>query len=291
MAIATNTPTRKHFLCVFIADTNIKDDVVDVGNDPDFSKPPTWGICRPDVRRSERIGKGSYVVFVGSYPRLNAEKPYLVKGYMCVEEKISYLDALDRFATLENGNKKNVIVRYREDTSTEHIEWKPKTRWGGDDKASDRYKAITERDDWKLLPPDFITQIKLPSGKTLIQNPSDTHPTYNWKCQRIFGCQIRTLRKCIACNQCLKETEFLKEKGYLVSDKDDWRDVGQGHISWTELVNCAALERLRDRPLMNNANRHDEIELTEEEVSAICQALDEITTPTESIQVRTRKLP
>lgn len=40
-----------NYLCVFTADSNEDLDVIEVGNDPDFSKPmATWGICRPNIR-------------------------------------------------------------------------------------------------------------------------------------------------------------------------------------------------------------------------------------------------
>jgi len=91
-----------NYLCVFRADQEVHDDVVDLGQDPDFRPPvPTWGVCRPPTRRS--VGVGSYIVFLGFYKQ---DQRYLVKGWMRVGEKINYLEALRRF-----GNRPNVIIR------------------------------------------------------------------------------------------------------------------------------------------------------------------------------------
>ena len=55
----------RNYICVFRADPNVDDNVVDLGQDPDFSPPvPTWGICRPQVR-AKWVSVGSYVVFIG----------------------------------------------------------------------------------------------------------------------------------------------------------------------------------------------------------------------------------
>ena len=82
-----------------------------IDNDPHFwSNPPTWGICRPDLR--ERAQPGNYVFFV--LPK-NGRHPQCVFGYLRVEDKISHLDAYRR-SDLENkrmGNKNpngNIIV-------------------------------------------------------------------------------------------------------------------------------------------------------------------------------------
>jgi hypothetical protein len=91
-----------HYLCVFRAAEDITDDVIDLGQDPDFRPPTaTWGICRPNIRRAVR--PGSYVVFLGYFP---ATRQYLMKGWLRVAESISYLHALERFP-----DRPNVIIR------------------------------------------------------------------------------------------------------------------------------------------------------------------------------------
>ncbi len=79
----------RNYLCVFRADPSIVDDVVDLGFDPDFRPPvATWGICRPPTRQHVKVD--SYVIFLGYYPN---DRRYLVKGWLRVGKKISYLDA------------------------------------------------------------------------------------------------------------------------------------------------------------------------------------------------------
>jgi hypothetical protein len=91
-----------NYLCVFRADQEVYDDVVDYGLDPDFRPPiQTCGIYRPPTRQS--VVPGSYVVFHGYYTK---DRRHLVKGWMRVGEKISYLKALEHF-----GDRPNVIVR------------------------------------------------------------------------------------------------------------------------------------------------------------------------------------
>ena len=91
-----------NYVCVFYADPAVQDDVVDLGLDPDFSAPlPTWGICRPNLRRAVR--RGSRLVFLGYYPK---DRSYLLKGWFEVDETIGYEEALERFP-----NRRNVIVR------------------------------------------------------------------------------------------------------------------------------------------------------------------------------------
>lgn len=90
-----------HYVCVFHAAETVIDDVRDLGDDPDFRAPATWGICRPNTRRAVQVG--SHVFFVGF---MRSSSRYLVKGWLRVGEKIGYLEALNRF-----GDRLNVIVR------------------------------------------------------------------------------------------------------------------------------------------------------------------------------------
>ena len=64
-----------------------------IDNDPHFSiKPPTWGICRTDYRRTINIG--DYVFFV--LP-IHSELPQMIFAYLKVAEKISHYKAYNRF--------------------------------------------------------------------------------------------------------------------------------------------------------------------------------------------------
>jgi hypothetical protein len=83
-------------------------------NDPHFwESPPTWGICRPDIR--EKSKPGEYVFFV--LPR-RAELPQMIYGYMKIAEIITHAEAYHRpeLNLKRMGNKNpngNVIVDER----------------------------------------------------------------------------------------------------------------------------------------------------------------------------------
>lgn len=83
-------------------------------NDPHFWKPPpTWGICRPDIR--ENLGVGDYIFFVS--PK-KSELPQMIYGYMQIKEKISHATAYYRpeLASKRMGDKNpngNIIVDSR----------------------------------------------------------------------------------------------------------------------------------------------------------------------------------
>ena len=60
-----------------------------VDNDPHFwSSPPTWGICRPDLRK--KTARGQTIFFVLSK---HAQHPQMIFGYMRIEEVVSHLVA------------------------------------------------------------------------------------------------------------------------------------------------------------------------------------------------------
>lgn len=82
-----------------------------IDNDPHFwSAPPTWGICRNDLRR--RADVGDYIFFV--LPKA-AKHPQCIFGYLKVQEKITHATAFARnnLKAKRMGNKipnGNIIV-------------------------------------------------------------------------------------------------------------------------------------------------------------------------------------
>ena len=61
-------------------------------NDPHFwTQPPTWGICRTDLRRC--VDSDDYVFFV--LPKAS-ELPQMVYGYLRVRERITHVEAYRR---------------------------------------------------------------------------------------------------------------------------------------------------------------------------------------------------
>lgn len=60
-----------------------------VDNDPHFwTNPPTWGICRNDIRR--RVKEGSYIFFV--LP-MKAKHPQMIFGYLNICKILTHQDA------------------------------------------------------------------------------------------------------------------------------------------------------------------------------------------------------
>ena len=82
-----------------------------VDNDPHFwTAPPTWGICRNDLRAGADIG--DFVFFV--LPR-RGRHPQMIFGHLKIAEKISHVDAFRRadLRSKRMGNKTpngNIIV-------------------------------------------------------------------------------------------------------------------------------------------------------------------------------------
>ena len=82
-----------------------------VDNDPHFwTSPPTWGICRNDLRAGADIG--DFIFFV--LPR-RGKHPQMIFGFLKVAEKISHTEAFPRPALRSKrmGNKMpngNIIV-------------------------------------------------------------------------------------------------------------------------------------------------------------------------------------
>lgn len=82
-----------------------------VDNDPHFwTSPPTWGICRNDLRAGADVG--DFVFFV--LPR-RGRHPQMIFGFLKVVEKISHIEAFPRpdLRSKRMGNKTpngNIIV-------------------------------------------------------------------------------------------------------------------------------------------------------------------------------------
>lgn len=82
-----------------------------IDNDPHFwSSPPTWGICRNDLRAGASIG--DFVFFV--LPR-HGRHPQMIFAYLKIAEKITHVEAFGRPTLLSKrmGNKVpngNIIV-------------------------------------------------------------------------------------------------------------------------------------------------------------------------------------
>jgi hypothetical protein len=140
-----------------------------IDNDPHFwSDPPTWGICRNDLRRKTTIG--NYVFFV--LPK-TGKHPQMIFGYMKVEDKISHFDAYHRPQLLSKrmGNKNpngNIIVDARgqynrfDAGAHKHIFDKIKKEYVIGKKETSKFLTAKEI---KLLSPNFLGKLSQITGK------------------------------------------------------------------------------------------------------------------------------
>jgi hypothetical protein len=82
-----------------------------IDNDPHFwTTPPTWGICRNDLRRKAEPGDVVFYVLPA-----NAKHPQCIFGYITIKEIVSHLEAWHRqeLRSKRMGNKNpngNIIV-------------------------------------------------------------------------------------------------------------------------------------------------------------------------------------
>lgn len=227
----------KNYALVYHAD-EANSDLSDFGNDPDFNNPPTWGICRPNVRNQKQVGDGSYLFFIARIGNKSSRKYYL-KGYFQVKEKIDVVEALRRF-----GDRRNVIL-CKEKRMNRNIRWRNK-RWL--DASKDIYGAEV---------PPFLNKIQV-DCEDFYQNPNDDHEIDNWKCRRIFNCNMQSFKKCLKENGCLKEG--LKNnliRNYVVGRKSNWADWSKHKVEWKTIAELFGL----NKNLMK-ANKHPEIPLS-----------------------------
>jgi hypothetical protein len=227
---------------------------VDLGFDPDFRPPvATWGICRPPTRQHVKVD--SYVIFLGYYPN---DRRYLVKGWLRVGKKISYLDALEHFP-----DRPNVIIRDSAATGDQAPTIRGWKRGDLQEKAKRDYGTIA---------PDFLTQIRL-GTRTFVQLPGDPHEIDNWKCQRMFRCQKTQLARCIDACRCMREEDFPALRGYIVAAPGEWRDVGPLRRDWHMMVPNGLRARLDVDRLRTPYGQHNARSLHLAEVEAIIEAL------------------
>jgi hypothetical protein len=134
-----------------------------VDNDPNFwTSPPTWGICRNDLRAGAEVG--DYVFFVLPIRRRH---PQMIFAYLKIAEKITHLEAFPR-ADLRRkrmGNKMpngNIIVdehgRYNrfDGGAHKHMFDRVKRHYViGDETASKMLSA----DEIRRLAPGFLKKL------------------------------------------------------------------------------------------------------------------------------------
>lgn len=239
----------KNFALVYLVDEDPSGELMDIGNDPCFNCPPTWGICRPDIRNERELGIGSRLVFIARVYEKNLRKYYL-KGYFRIKEKINIIQAFNTYKS-----RQNVIISVNKKEIN--------TKWD-----NDQWKSIFENSNLPGIP-KFLRELNW-NNETYFQKASDNHGIDNWKCRRIFNCNILTFKKCIDLQECIKESKNIQlKKNYLVGDAEDFKDWNKKRIEWKEI---APLIRKSDE--LMKFNRHPEIELTDSEVNTIIEYMD-----------------
>jgi hypothetical protein len=113
-------------------------------NDPHFwSSPPTWGICRPDLRK--KAAPGHTIFFVLSK---YAQHPQMIFGYMRIRKIVTHAAAYRRLAQKRMGPRMpngNIIVnaagRYNEwdGGSHKHNFWKIRDYYAIGEPAASRF--------------------------------------------------------------------------------------------------------------------------------------------------------
>jgi len=201
----------KSFLIVFHGQI-VNDKIVDIGDDPCFDSPPSWGICRPPTRRSVKVG--DTLIFIAK-----VGNDYFLKGWFRVGSKLDYPFALRQFPS-----RQNVIISTK--LSTHPIKW--------------RYKHLQKSyyNTHGQTTPNFLIQLYSASG-TFYHNQTDDHETDNWKCRRVFHCTSKQFEKCITANSCLKNSALLtadEYKNYVVADTNHWADLDSLRITFDEIA-------------------------------------------------------
>jgi hypothetical protein len=219
-----------------------RDDLRDVGDDPCFDlSPPSWGICRPNIRCQLNVGQS--VLFI-AFRR--DQQRYFTHGLFHVAELIGYTEAASRFPGREN-------LLLQQTTPSADAEWLGKP-W--------RHRALQVNP-----PPDFLTCAIDSKGKRWYHADSDPHEIDNWKCRRIYRCVKATLERCLRKGACGKEQRLgeLQYRTYIVGDPAS-SFVVRKETPYEVLAQACGLD-----PQLRKGNKHPEIRLTVAKVESVVQ--------------------
>ena len=229
---------HRTYLIVFLGETR-GDKIYDKGgDDPCFSHPPTWGICRPNVRNWLKVG--DILFFLAKI-----ESYYILKGWFEVGEKIDYLEALNRYP-----ERKNVIISKEKNLRIFF--------WG-----NKMMKKCYQRTHNNKCP-NFLSEL-LTKKDTFYQNQLDTHPIDNWKCKRILNCNDQELAQCVQEDSCKKsEVDGVdinddKYKNYIVANPDRWDGVDYLRITIDDIKEATGFKKALITPCyQHNVQKLDE---------------------------------
>ena len=224
----------KTFLIVFHGQIN-NGKIVDIGDDPCFNSPPSWGICRPGTRRA--VKSGDTLIFIAK-----VDTDYFLKGWFQVASKLDYPSALCQFP-----DRQNVIISTI--PSIRPIQW--------------RYNNLKKKYivTYGRGTPNFLLDLKT-NTETFYQSSTDDHEIDNWKCRRILHCNKNQFENCISNNICLKNGVSLTDnnyKNYIVADTNRWEDLDYLRVTFDEIATATKFKKAIKTPKgQHNVLRFDE---------------------------------
>ncbi len=244
----SQSPLKKNFGLVYAVEKGDPTGTLrDVSDDPSFKRPPTWGICRPDVRNSPHLQIGSYLVFIASY-----NKKLYVKGCFKVADKINVVKALGRFK-----KRQNVIISLYNFGLQKKI-------WQYEDR-----QTIWEKGHGTKIPKIFKS-FKFNSTK-YYQRKKDDHNMDNWKCTRIHNCNFKSFEKCVQAGYCIKDrTNIILKLNYIVGDRNEFYDWNQKRIEWHKVAPILK----KPSTLRNGANKHPDFEFSDDEIAKLIDLME-----------------
>ncbi|MBI5886152.1 MAG: hypothetical protein HZB85_06175 [Deltaproteobacteria bacterium] len=244
----------KNYLLVFHV---IEDDNKDIGEDPNFENIPSWGICRPNIRRAiaQAVDNGTKVnlFFIG----YSKPDKYFIKGWFEVGEKISHIKALERFPSRKNILLKAVPKKPLYLKKIDDYEWRYK----------ERKEYVGKKFGGEV--PYFLFTCIDEKEKYYIQNPADTHQIDNWKCSRIFICDKRQFKKCVDSNFCQKNRQIERFENYIVANSEKWIDIGKLLIPWEDIACKLGIFKSLKTP----KGQHNALTLSEKEAESLISFL------------------
>lgn len=241
-----------HYALVYKVDKSFLDTLKDVGDDPCFEKPATWGICRPNIRNRLDLDKGSFLIFIA-----NVSGDYFLKGCFKVIDKIDIIQAYKDFS-----QRQNVIISPFKSSSINK-----KWNYG-------KRKKLWEATHGKTIP-DFFQTFNH-DDQIFYQRSNDGHGVDNWKCSRINNCRNQTFENCVASNLCIKERDRIRlKKNYIVGDSQNTYDWTHMKLKWEELVEVLDFPRIIRIKIRENVYKHPEITIPIDKVLKLIDYVSE----------------
>lgn len=206
-------------------------DLSDKGNDPDFREAPfSWGICRPNIRRSVKVGQRLFFVARDT----GDTHDFFIKGYFRVAKKLTLPEVLEE-PTLRN--RQNVILDNLESGSDVRVAIQNyvsagKVHWNRAFLSAENARFGREFDGENIGLYAFEDR-----GRWFVHNREDDHCRDDWRCNRLFRCRRSEFETCATGAVCRRRAQFSLDDlpSYIVGDVADCSKV-ETRIPWTSVV-------------------------------------------------------